>query len=80
MVELDSPSDEGPRDLSALRHKMAAYQANGAKLGWLLIPQERAVEVWPAHGTPQRLKQIPVLEATPEIPGLQLQLAEIRSD
>ena len=46
VVELASPSDVGPRGLTALRQKMAAYQRNGARLGWLLIPAERAVEVW----------------------------------
>ena len=44
VAELASPSDSGPRGLTALRSKMAAYQANGARLGWLLIPQEQAVE------------------------------------
>ncbi len=29
VVELASPSDEGPRGLTALRRKMAAYQTNG---------------------------------------------------
>jgi Uma2 family endonuclease len=33
VVELASPSDEGPRGLTALRRKMAAYQRNGARLG-----------------------------------------------
>ena len=77
VVELASPSDEGPRGVSALRQKMASYQANGARLGWLLLPHQQAVEVWPASGAPQRLEQIDVLEATPDVPGLQLQLAEI---
>ena len=77
VVELASPSDEGPRGVSALRQKMVAYQANGARLGWLLLPHDQAVEVWPASGEPQRLEQIDVLEATPEFAGLQLQLAEI---
>jgi Uma2 family endonuclease len=77
VVELASPSDEGPRGVAALRQKMAAYQANGARLGWLLLPHEQAVEVWPVSGPPQRLEQIQVLEATPEFPGLSLQLAEI---
>ena len=77
VVELASPSDQGPRGLSALRRKMAAYQANGARLGWLLIPQEQAVEVWPASGEPQRLEQAALLEAGVDFPGLQLQLAEI---
>jgi len=77
VVELASPSDEGPRGVSALRQKMAVYQANGARLGWLLLPHDQTVEVWPASGSPQRLEQLQVLEATPEFPGLQLQLPEI---
>ena len=77
VVELASPSDEGPRGLTALRQKMASYQANGARLGWLLLPHQQAVEVWPASGAPQRHEQIDVLDATPDFPGLQLLLAEI---
>ena len=75
VVELARPSDEGPRGLSALRPKMADYQRNGARLGWLLLPEERAVEVWPSAGEPQRLEQIEVLEARPECPALQWLLA-----
>ena len=56
---------------------MADYQRNGARLGWLLLPEERAVEVWPSAGEPQRLEQIEALEAGPECPGLQLELVEI---
>jgi Uma2 family endonuclease len=77
VVELASPSDEGPRALIALRSKMAAYQANGARLGWLLIPHKQVVEVWPISGDPKSFNGIEVLEAGPEFPGLQLQLAEI---
>ena len=77
VVELTSPSDEGPRGVSALRQKMTSYQANGARLGWLLFPHEQAVEVWAGSGASQRLEQIDVLKATPDFPGLQLQLAEI---
>lgn len=77
VVELASPSDEGPRGVSALRRKMAAYQANGARLGWLLLPQERAVEVWEASGEPRRLEQSETLEAPEEFAGLRLQLEEI---
>jgi len=25
---------------------MALYQADGAQLGWLLFPEQRAVEIW----------------------------------
>ena len=77
VVELACPSDDGPRGLTALRSKMAAYRANGSRLGWLLIPHEQAVEVWPISGDPQRSAGLKVLEAGPEFPGLQLQLAEI---
>jgi hypothetical protein len=43
---LASPSDEGHRGLNVLRRKMAVYQANGTQLGWLLIPDQQAVEIW----------------------------------
>jgi hypothetical protein len=56
---------------------MAVHQANGARLGWLLIPHEQAVEVWPVSGDPQRFEAIAVLEADPELPGLSLRLDEI---
>ena len=46
LVELASPGDGGPRGVTALRRKMDLYQANGACLGWLLLPEERAVEIW----------------------------------
>jgi Uma2 family endonuclease len=81
VVELASPSDEGPRGLTALRQKMAAYQRNGARLGWLLIPAERAVEIWepladpPAQ--PRRLEAASRLEADPHFPGLAIDLEEI---
>lgn len=77
VVELASPSDEGPRGLSALRRKMAAYQANGASLGWLLLPEEQAAEIWWADGTPQRLERASALEGGSLFPGLVLELAEI---
>lgn len=79
LVELASPSDAGPRGLTALRRKMAAYQANGAQLGWLLIPEQQAVEIWSsdADGEPQRLQGATALEAGEQFPGLRLELAEI---
>ena len=46
VIELASPSDEGPRGVSALRRKMELYRRNGSQLGWLLLPGERAVEIW----------------------------------
>ena len=81
VVELASPSDEGPRGLTALRQKMAAYQLNGARLGWLLIPAERAVEIWEpladSPAQPRRLEAASRLEADPHFPGLAIDLEEI---
>ncbi len=71
VVELASPSD----DPHALRRKMDIYRANGAALGWLLLPQSRTVEVWKA-GAPETAESPLVitdpvqLEAGPVFPGL----------
>ena len=77
VVKLASPGDEGQRGVSALRHKMAGYQANGARLGWLLLPEERAVEVWAAGSEGRRCEPMERLEAGGEFPGLALNLVEI---
>jgi Uma2 family endonuclease len=77
VVEMASPSDEGPRALTALRSKMAVYQANGARLGCLLIPHQQAVEVWHDSGDPQRSEGIAVLKAGPEFQDLELRLEDI---
>ena len=79
VVELASPSDEGPRGVSALRQKMASYQANGARLGWLLLPAERAVEIWRGgeQGMAERLENAGRLEGTDLAEGLLLDLEEI---
>lgn len=83
VVELVSPSDGGGRGIQALRRKLAAYLANGARLGWLLIPQQRAVEIWQAGADDsaapqiQRIEPAEVLEGGELLPGLRLELAEL---
>ena len=60
---------------------MAAYQRNGTRLGWLLIPEERAVEVWgplvDPTPEPRRIEAAIRLDATPDFPGLVIELEEI---
>ena len=79
VVELASPSDEP----QALRRKLAAYMANGARLGWLLLPLSRSVEVWTPESAAgasipdQVLAADQPLEAGPQFPGLRIDLAEI---
>jgi Uma2 family endonuclease len=83
VIELTSPSDEGPRGVTALRRKMAAYMANGARLGWLLIPEQRAAEIWlagvdaTAPVEPLRIEPALELEGEEVLPGLRLELGEI---
>jgi Uma2 family endonuclease len=64
---------------------MAAYQRNGARLGWLLIPAERAVEIcepladplaYPP-APPRRIEAASRLEGDPQFPGLTVELKEI---
>ena len=79
VVELASPSDEP----QALRRKLAAYMANGARLGCLLLPLSRSVEVWTPESAagasiPARvLAAGQPLEAGQQFPGLRIDLAEI---
>ncbi len=82
VVELVSASDEGPRGAEALRRKMAAYLANGAQLGWLLFPGQKAVEIWQAEAegpvpAPRRLEPASRLEGGTLFPALVLELEEI---
>ena len=83
VIELASASDAGPRGSEALRRKMALYQANGAQLGWLLFPEQRAVEIWQARPeageptAPQRLENAMRLEGGAVLQGLVLELEEI---
>ena len=83
VIELASASDSGPRGSEALRRKMALHQANGAQLGWLLFPEQRAVEIWPARPeagvatAPQRLENATRLDGGDVLPGLVLELEEI---
>lgn len=87
VIELASPSDEGPRGARALRRKMELYRRNGAQLAWLLLPTEQAVEIWrggtgqpgaEAIALPQeRIEAAQTLDAGDLFPGLQIDLSEI---
>jgi len=77
LAELASPIDERPKGLTIYSKKMALYQANGARLGLLHLPEERVVDVWPGSKAPQRLERPEVLDAGREIPALRLNLGEI---
>ena len=79
MVELASPSEAGPGGVASLRRKMGLYQANGTRLGWLLLPEERAVEIWRGgqEGMAKRLENATWLDGGELTSGLVLKLEEI---
>ena len=80
VVELASPSDQGPRGITALRRKMSNYISNGAQLGWLLLPEQQNVEIWRAgmlSSEPERIQQTSQLDASQLMPGFRLDLTEI---
>jgi Uma2 family endonuclease len=61
---------------------MASYITNGARLGWLLLPRPRTVEVWRADASTSEarfteLSKASQLEAGAEFPGLVMNLEEI---
>jgi Uma2 family endonuclease len=72
----EAERDGFPPLCPALVVELAVYMANGASLGWLLLPQSRTVEVWKAgaaetaHHSPLVITDPARLEAGPEFPGL----------
>jgi len=79
VVELASTSGASPSNApEALRRKMGSYMPNGARLGWLLLPQTRSAEVWEdGSGEPRVLSDPARLEAGPAFPGLTIDLQRI---
>jgi Uma2 family endonuclease len=75
VVELRSESDT----LKALRAKMREYIECGVRLGWLIDPMSRQVEVFRPGRKAERIDQPDILSADPELPGFVLQLAQIWS-
>ncbi len=73
VIELRSRTDR----LSYLQKKMAEYQANGVRLGWLINPQEQQVEIYRID-QPVEVVQSPVsLSGEDVLPGFTLLLTTI---
>jgi Uma2 family endonuclease len=75
VIELVSPSDTLARQVS----KMQEYAANGVKLGWLLVPATREIQVYRAgHATPRIYLQPCRLAADADVlPEFSLDLTSI---
>ena len=73
VLELRSPSDR----LADLEGKLAEWIANGARLGWLIEPFERQVQVYQPGASVARLDAPERLSADPVLPGFVLDLASV---
>ena len=73
VVELRSPSDS----LKKLQEKMTEYQDNGARLGWLIDPQNKQVLVYIPNKTVQILESPKNLAGEAVLPGFILDLSTI---
>lgn len=73
VVELRSPTDS----LEELQAKMQEYIDNGTRLGWLINPQARQVEIY-RQGQPVEILQSPItLSGEDVLPGFTLNLQRI---
>ena len=73
VVELLSPSDALPE----VQAKMEEYLANGAQLGWLLMPEERAAFVYRQGTEVVRVAHPTRLSGEPLLPGFELDLSAL---
>jgi Uma2 family endonuclease len=73
VVELRSPSDR----LADLERKLEEYRSQGARLGWLIDPQERRVHVYRPGRPPEVLDDPAEVSGDPELPGFLLDLEPI---
>lgn len=73
VVELRSETDR----LAVLQEKMREYMANGARLGWLIDPTNRRVEIYRPGQDVQTLENPKTVSGDPELPGFVLDLEPI---
>ena len=73
VIELMSPTD----NLEELQKKMQEYMSCGVKLGWLINPDERQVEIYRYGQSKQILDNPSLLEEESILPELVVDLSEI---
>jgi Uma2 family endonuclease len=66
--------------LRELREKVQAYLANGARIGILIDPDDRTVEVYRPGREPETHKNPPVVMLDPELPGFRLEAPPLFGD
>lgn len=70
VVELLSPQDR----LCTIRAKMVEYMENGAKLGWLIDPETRSVEIYRPGREPERVEHAKTIAGEGPVKGFVLDL------
>ena len=76
VIELMSPTD----DLDELQNKMAEYMDCGVRLGWLINPDEKQVEIYRQQQEPEILDNPATLSGEDILPGLIVNLKDILAD
>ena len=80
VIELVSPSDLKNQRYEDLQLKMQEYLDNGVKLGWLIEPSAKTVEIY-RYGQPVEILNNPqTLSGEDVLPGFTLDLTEIFTD
>ena len=75
VIELRSPTDS----LSLLQEKMQEYIDNGVRLGWLIDPSQRRVDICRPENPVERLENPDFVSGNPVLVGFTLDLREIWS-
>ena len=73
IIEVRSPSDRLPQQ----QRKMEEWIAYGARLGWLVDPEESRIYVYRPDAEPEILERPDTISGEPELPGLGVACADI---
>ena len=79
VIELVSPSDLKARRYRDLQNKMQEYLDNGVKLGWLIEPKAKKVEIYHQDKLPEVLSNPQSISGEDILPGFILDLSTIFS-
>ena len=77
VIELVSPSDLTNQRYEDLQNKMQEYLDNGVKLGWLIEPKAKTVEIYRLGKQVEILNNPLTLSGEDILPGFTLNLTEI---
>ena len=73
VIEVRSSSDR----LSQQQRKMEEWISYGARLGWLVDPEQSRIYVYRPDAEPEILERPDTISGEPELPGLEVDCADI---